>query len=112
MTRIPAAPQETPRSIRDGISAAARAWFKDPVRPRVSPEVLARWDELLTGWADAHDLPLLIRKARDNRGHALVHAETGRTLVPTDNSPAHWSVALALCGACPSLDEVREMLES
>ena len=51
-----------------------------------------------------------MRKARDNRGHALVHVGTGRTLVPTDNSPAHWSMSLALCGTCPSLDEIREHL--
>ena len=54
---------------------------------------------------------MLVRKARDNRGHALLHS-SGRVLVPTDNSPAHWSLALAYAAACPSLDDVREMLRA
>jgi hypothetical protein len=109
MTRVPQAPLEAPRSIRDGLVAAATAWYDDSVRPRVETNVLRHWIGLIHEWSTAPDLPLLIRKARDNRGHALRH-ESGRTIVPTDNSPAHWSMALALCGSRPSLDEVRAML--
>jgi hypothetical protein len=111
-TTIPRAPDEVPPSIRNGLVVAARAWFDDPIRPRIAPDMLAAWDELLESWSADPTLPLLIRKARDNRGHALVHGSSGRTLVPTDNSPAHWSIALALCGACPSIQEVRDLFGS
>ena len=88
--------------------AAAAAWHDDPIRPRIQGDILDHWIELIHDWSFTTDLPLLVRKARDNRGHMLRH-ESGRTLVPTDNSPAHWSMALALCGSRPSLDEVRKM---
>jgi hypothetical protein len=112
MNSIPQAPAETPRSIRDGLTTAAAAWFDDPIRPRVLETVLGQWTALLREWYSAEDLPLLVRKARDNRGHALRHRQAGRILIPTDNSPAHWSLALALSGECPTLDEVRAMFEA
>ena len=105
---IPVAPNIAPASLRDGITAAAKAWFADPDRPRLDEAVLERWSQLLDEWCEAPDLPLLIRKARDNRGHLIAH-NSGRSYVPADNSPAHWSTALAHAGMCPSIDEVREM---
>jgi hypothetical protein len=108
---MPQAPIDTPRSIRDGLIRAAAAWFDDPIRPCVQESVLDQWTELLKTWSATGSLPLLIRKARDNRGHALQHAHSGRILVPTDNSPAHWSMALALCGICPTVDEVTSMFD-
>jgi hypothetical protein len=111
MTCIPTAPTIAPRSISDGIAAAASAWYDDPERPRLPDVMLARWSALLEEWCSADDIPLLIRKARDNRGHALRHS-SGRILVPADNSPAHWSITLAYSDTCPSLDEVRAMLSS
>lgn len=51
-------------------------------------------------------MPLHIRKADGNRGSVVVH-DSGRQLVPVDNSVAHWAFALALCGAKPTLSDVR-----
>src|SRR5688500_9287322 len=110
MTDIPQASAESPSSIRDGVALAAAAWVVDPSRPHPVAHTIAAWKALLATWAEAPDMPLLVRKARGNRGHALRHEATGRTLVPTDNSPAHWSMALALTGICPTLGEVRAML--
>ena len=108
MSPIPAAPLLAPPSIQRGLAIAAEAWWEDPVRPRLGEEILLRWAALLNAWSDAEDLPLVVRKARDNRGHSLRH-ESGRTIVPSDNSPAHWALALAFNDVCPSLDEVRAM---
>lgn len=105
---IPAAPNLAPASLREGITTAAKAWFDDPVRPRLDEEICERWTQLLDEWCEAVDLPLLIRKARDNRGQLIAHS-SGRSYVPADNSPAHWSIALAHAGICPSVHEVREM---
>jgi hypothetical protein len=108
MTPLANAPAEPPASIRHGVELAAAAWFDDPKRPRLSEEMLARWDALVDQWVLSSDLPLLIRKARNNRGHLIEHF-TGRGIVPTDNSPASWSMALAYADVCPTLAEVQGM---
>lgn len=105
MSPIPRAPLVAPESIRTGIALAARAWFEDPDRPRIDVNVIRQWDELLQSWIESDDLPLLVRKARGNRGHTL-HHQSGRTIVPADNSPAHWTLALAFNACCPTLAEV------
>lgn len=106
MPSLARAPTNPPRSIQEGLSASAAAWFEDPLRPRFSADVITSWDCLLREWTEADDLPLFIRKFRQNRGHVLRHV-SGRVLVPTDNSPAHWSIALAFAEQCPTLDDVR-----
>lgn len=55
-------------------------------------------------------MPLYIRKSKGNRGSVLEH-ESGRTLVPVDNSTAHWAIATALRGTCPTLADVARMIE-
>lgn len=102
------APIKVPQSIGLAIVAAAAGWAGDPARPRVMREVLIAWDVLLDEWIAAPDIPLFVRKAKDNRGSLLTHTN-GRAIIPTDNSPAHWSIGLAHAGICPTLDEVREM---
>jgi hypothetical protein len=111
MSPIPRAPTIAPESIRTGIALAAEAWFRDPGRPRIDEGVVRQWDELLHSWAESDDMPILVRKARGNRGHAVIH-QSGRILVPADNSPAHWTIALAFSACCPSLADVREALRS
>ncbi len=51
-------------------------------------------------------MPLYIRKVRGNKGSMLAH-ESGRSLVPVDNSPAQWACWLALNGERPALDQIR-----
>jgi hypothetical protein len=65
---------------------------------------------LLDEWIASPDMPMFVRKARDNRGHILRH-NSGRSIVPTDNGPAHWSMTLALGAVMPSLSDVRAILE-
>ena len=109
MPQLAQAPSRAPSSIAESLVTAAKGWAADPLRPRIDPAVLAHWDTLMEQWVEAPDLPLFVRKAKDNRGHELTH-RSGRILVPTDNSPAHWSVVSAFAGECPSLDDVRALL--
>jgi hypothetical protein len=106
---IPHAPQAAPRSLRESLVTAALAWYDDPDRPRIAPEVSQHWTHLLDAWTSAGDLPLFVRRARGNRGHRLAHT-SGRTIIPADNGPAHWSLTLAFRGETPSLDDVRAIL--
>lgn len=111
MPGLEEAPSVAPLSIREGLVTAAAAWFEDSSRPQLSLEIVDRWEHLLAEWIVSPDLPLIVRKARNNRGHLLTHS-SGRSVIPADNSPAHWSITLAFAGCCPSLSDVREMLAS
>jgi hypothetical protein len=71
--------------------------------------VLAHWDSLITQWSDDSSLPLLVRKPARNRGAVLL-SRGGRMIIPTDNSPAQWTFALAVLGDTPSLAWVQEQL--
>lgn len=85
-------------------------WANDPARPAISSDVLNAWDRLIEGWIAEPRFPLLVRKHRNNRG-ARIQGASGRTLIPTDNSPAQWAFAVAHSGTCPKLDEITQLLE-
>ena len=104
-------PRELPPELVAFIDDFGRAWAASAIRPRPTDAALNHWTKLIDAWAAAPDLPLFIRKHSNNRG-ALVSHKSGRSLVPTDNSPAHWAYVLALSGECPSLDDIRSMLAS
>jgi hypothetical protein len=63
----------------------------------------------LEEWASAPGMPIFVRKHKDNRGFSVSHP-SGRELVPTDNSPAHWVFTLACAGVCPTLKDVQSSL--
>src|SRR5262245_31532107 len=86
-----------------------RAWACSALRPRVSASVRQGWSALLDAWITEVDFPLFVRRAGAGRGRVLRH-ETGRPIVPTDNSPAHWALSLALRETVPTLAEIREWL--
>ena len=109
--QFPTAPQLLPGEMPALVRQLADAWAQEPSRPRPSSSVLAHWDSLVKTWSEDATLPLLVRKVASNRGSVLTHA-SGRQIVPTDNSPAHWSFALAVLGEKPTLEWVRHQLES
>lgn len=105
MIRTPLSRSPLPLEPSATLTRFAEGWMQSPMRPHPAPEVLARWDALLSQWIEEPTISLLIRKYNDNRGHALHHSY-GRILVPADNSPAQWVFALALNGYCPSLEQL------
>lgn len=112
MSRVfPAAPPALPPEAEELIVRLARVWVAYPCRPRPEPKVLDHWDELIKAWADDTSLPLYARKAANNRGSAILH-RSGRVIVPTDNSPAHWSFAASVLGMTPTLEDVRLLVSS
>jgi hypothetical protein len=50
---------------------------------------MEKWDRTIDTWAEMDDMPLLIRKRKDNAGSVIIHT-TRRQLIPVDNSPAQW----------------------
>lgn len=88
----------------------AELWAQEPQRPHPTTNVLQHWDDLIANWANDVSLPLYVRKSENNRGSIIVH-RSGRQLIPSDNSPAQWSFALAVLGQMPSSDDIREAVE-
>lgn len=103
-------PAQLPEAMLAALQRAGEVWRGSPFRPRVAPQVQARWERLIDDWTRDESLPIFVRKHRGNRGHFVTH-HTGRVLVPADNTPAHWSMGLALDDECPDLDEIRCLFE-
>lgn len=100
-----------PDSMLAALSRAAEEWFASPERPRPSDDVVRHWDALIHEWVHDPKLPLLVRKSAD-RGCEQEHAGSGRVIVCTDNSPAHWALASAISGDKPDVRQLLEALES
>jgi len=106
---LPQCPPALPRELEELIEQFGRTWASSPIRPAPTPPVAEYWKKLVSDWAAAGDLPLYIRKHNGDRGSELIHP-TGRKLVPTDNSAAHWSFTLACEGITPTLDDIRRWI--
>ena len=90
-----------------GLRELARAWRDAPERPRIAPEVLDHWDDLVRWWVHESDLVLPVRSgAGTNRGSL---AQVGdRQMVFVDNSPPQWIFARAWQGWVPDRAELTE----
>ena len=98
-------PSPLPDELLDPIRQFAHLWLSSPARPSPDHQIAASWDGLLDEWVNS-DLPLFIRRSTLPRG-SIVHHESGRKLVPSDNTPAHWALSQALEGLVPTLDGLR-----
>ena len=101
---------QTP-ALRQAILELGQAWAAESGRPRIPDATLLQWDRLLDAWIEDRALPLLIRKARGDRG-ATQRSAGGRPVVPVDNSPAQWAFAIAYDGICPKPTEIAGMLQA
>jgi hypothetical protein len=100
-----------PSTIGSAVTRAGEEWFASPNRPRLSDDVARHWDALIENWVCDSKYPLLVRKSA-NRGCEQLHSASGRVVVCTDNSPAHWTLAGAISGRKPTLAELLAALES
>jgi hypothetical protein len=100
---------ELPQEMRRAIANLGRFWAGYPNRPRPTQDVSSHWEKLISDWTNEDSLPLYVRKQTLGRGSVLPHS-SGRRLIPTDNSPAKWSFALACRGDKPSLSDIAELI--
>ncbi|MGP8069364.1 MAG: hypothetical protein ACLP5V_05695 [Candidatus Bathyarchaeia archaeon] len=107
MNTFPVAP-ELPKELKDLITKLGKLWAEDPKRPQPKRSVLQHWKKLISDWADDDSLPLYVRKKSD-RGAVVSHF-SGRSLVPTDNSPAQWAYVQSYRGCKPSLKDIAKMV--
>ena len=104
---IPHCPDPIPQELNQPLHDLAAVWAKSVHYPRPAPHIVAGWDAFLEEWAQNKELPLFIRKKqRDYSRREIVTHESGRMLIPMDNSPAQWSFARALLDSVPALTEV------
>lgn len=102
-------PKTLPTELVEHIDRFASAWAISSLRPFPPKSAIAHWRSLLAEWIADSSLPLYVRKSSNNRGTEIEHS-SGRKLVPTDNSPAHWAYTLACINECPSIEQVKEMI--
>lgn len=105
LPRIPKCPEELPVELQQRMRDLSEAWLRSDLRPVVESGVARTWDELVQDWVNEPTMPLYIRKSQSNRGSLIKH-ESGRMLIPTDNSVAQWCFALAYRGTVPRLQDV------
>jgi hypothetical protein len=109
LNAFPAAPELT-NAQKNLIAKLVKLWVQNRESPRPRTDVRRHWETLIEDWANTDSLPLYVRKARGNRGSIIRHEE-GRSLVPTDNSPAIWAFVLACTGEKPSLKKIKNMVD-
>lgn len=102
------APLELPPEIEKPLCALAKSWMESSLRPRIDLPAIEYWDELVDLWLADVSLPLYIRKwGREVLRGSMVNHKTKRVLIPTDNSPAHWSFMSAFMGRRLTIAEVK-----
>lgn len=106
---VPKCSIELPMQLEKALRRLAAIWAQSKDRPRPSDAIVAKWDRLIKQWINETDLPLFVRKHRDDRGKPIKH-KSGRILVPADNSPAHWVLSFAFKEHCPSIGKLREVI--
>jgi hypothetical protein len=113
MPSLPVCPNPLPPDVEGELGRLASLWARHVARPRIDPEIAAHWERLIESWSTDESLPLLIRKTEKGiaRGEVVVH-DSGRELIPTDNSPASWSYLQAFSGVRLDLSDIRRALDA
>jgi hypothetical protein len=75
-------PEEWPE-LTTLLSQLSQVLVASKFRPRVDHKVCNKWKTLLDEWVEATDIPLFVRKHKNNRGARLKH-ESGRIIIPAD----------------------------
>lgn len=104
---IPQCPTELPADIASKVRELGQAWADSEYCPKLDRKDVDGWAVLLNEWVADESLPLLVRMSSMVRGSEVVH-QSGRTIIPTDNSPAQWSCNLVLRGIVPDIKDIRE----
>lgn len=89
-------------------------WAINDMRPGfVQDDAQAKvWRAAIERIALDADIPVLVRKQRNDRARRLTHEISRRVIVPTDNSPAHWSFTSAFDKRYSSADQIVEALKT
>lgn len=109
LKNIPSCQPQLLKDLSVKITEFANIWMQSDIRPDFLPELKFHWDKLIRDWADDDSMPLFIRKPSLGRGSIIFH-NSGRKLIPTDNSPAIWAYSACLLEERFSLDNIKNLL--
>ncbi len=96
--------------IRKKIKEIGKLWKESPSNPTTSVDVINYWNNVMIEWVKNKEMPLIIRRPKDKRGHVYIH-ETGREIIISDNTPATWVMYHVLDKKKLPLHEIRQLLE-
>jgi len=85
------------------IQQIGQKWHNDennPINDFSFKNSVQKWESFIKNWASDKNIPLLIRKKDNDLGTINIH-NTGRELVPVDNSPAQWVYACVCNNKAP-----------
>lgn len=94
-----------------GLRELAQAWRSAPERPRIAPQVLNHWDELVTWWIYDSDVVLPVRWGAGAHRGSTAEIDA-RQMVFVDNSPPQWLFARACEGWSPDSQELAEAVNA
>ena len=102
------------KEFSDHLIATAKILETLTAKHQPQKKAVEHWDALIRAWADDSTLPLYIRKseARAGRGSVVIHGESKREIIITDNGPAHFTLSMALNNNLISLAQIRTLIES
>jgi hypothetical protein len=96
--------------IRRMISEIGKKWHNSLNNPKVSNDLLYYWEDLISEWKNADDLPLVVRKQTAIRGSEVTH-KSDKKIIITDNSFSQWIYYNILNHKKYTLSEIEELLE-
>ena len=96
--------------IRKKIREIGKLWKESPNNPKASVDIINSWNNVILEWVKDKEMPLIIRRPKDKRGHLYTH-ETGRKIIISDNTPATWVMYNVLHEPPLPLRIIRELLE-
>lgn len=95
--------------IKEKIKELGRIWKNSSSKPQIDEDIVSKWEKVINDWVKDKSLPLIIRKGFGPRGSEHLH-DTGRVIIPADNSFSHWVYYNVLNGIVFSLDKIRTLL--
>ena len=109
MNEIPECPKNLPDNITQTIRDLGKQW--NLAVPKIKPDTVRKWDNLIDEWLNAIDIPIIVRKG-GKRGEEITHEKTGRKIIISDNSPAQWVWSCAFIDMVPTIGEIPGLLEN
>lgn len=95
--------------IKEKIKELGKMWKKSSSKPQIDEGIISKWEKVVNDWVKDKSLPLIIRKEFGPRGSESLH-DTGRVIIPADNSFSQWIYYNVLKGKNFSLAEIRSLL--
>ena len=99
--------------IRTKIKEIAKIWQNSKEYCLVKTSTLEGWNKVIEEWINDNDMPLIVRKETNKRGHIFTHCHNGheRKIIIADNSLAIWIYGKARENKVCTLDDIKVLIK-